>query len=124
LKDYEVYDFYQRGNYDPQSLYFGNPVIKETIDKLVNGYFRVPYGEFQPIYDSLVKYGDRYFILQDFESYMQAQRKIGNMYRNKYQWAEMSLSNTACSGAFSSDYTIERYAHEIWGVKTLTPRKD
>ncbi|SHE28919.1 glycogen/starch/alpha-glucan phosphorylase [Alkalibacter saccharofermentans] len=124
LKDYEVYDFYQRGNYDPQSLYFGNPVIKETIDKLVNGYFRVPYGEFQPIYDSLVKYGDRYFILKDFESYMQAQRKIGNMYRNKYQWAEMSLSNTACSGAFSSDYTIGRYANEIWGVKTLTPRKD
>lgn len=124
LKDYEVYNYYQRGDYDPQSLYYSNPIIKETVDKLVNGYFRVSYGEFQPIYDSLVKHGDRFFVLEDFESYIAAQEKISNMYRNKYQWAEMSLSNTACSGAFSSDYTIGRYADEIWGVKTFTPGKD
>jgi starch phosphorylase len=124
LKDYEVYNYYQRGDYDPQSLYYSNPIIKETVDKLVNGYFRVSYGEFQPIYDSLVKHGDRFFVLEDFESYIAAQEKISNMYRNKYQWAEMSLSNTSCSGAFSSDYTIGRYADEIWGVKTFTPGKD
>ncbi|NTW73049.1 MAG: glycogen/starch/alpha-glucan phosphorylase, partial [Eubacteriaceae bacterium] len=118
MKENEVYDYYHKGNYDPLSIYHKNLDLKASIDKLVNGYFKVSYGEFQPIFDSLVKYGDRFFILKDFEDYTIAQEKINNLYLNKDRWASMSLANTASSGAFSSDYTILRYAKEIWGIES------
>ncbi|HCX64299.1 MAG TPA: hypothetical protein DHN33_03715 [Eubacteriaceae bacterium] len=124
LKEKDVYDYYQNGKYDAQKIYSQNKWIKDTLDKLVNGYFKVSYGEFQQIFDSLVKYGDRFFVLEDLMAYREAQVKINQMYRNKYQWATMSLRNIACSGAFSSDSTIEKYAKEIWEIKKLERERD
>ncbi len=75
---------------------------------------------FRPIYDSLLstKYGvaDRYFILKDFRSYAEAQKKVSEAYEDKDRWAKMALLNTACAGKFSSDRTIEEYAQEIWNL--------
>jgi starch phosphorylase len=117
LKVEEVYDYYQNGHYNAYELYNNSPDLKAVIDELVNGYLPVPKDEFIPIADRLLRFNDEFFILKDFESYCEAQRNIADVYRNKYQWSKMSLANIACSGAFSADYTIERYATSIWNVQ-------
>ena len=66
------------------------------------------------IYDSLITYNDEYFVLRDFYSYIEAQKSLQELYINKDLWNKISLKNTACSGFFSSDRTIEEYIHDIW----------
>ena len=61
-----------------------------------------------------------YFILKDFRSYAEAQRKIDERYRDTNGWAKTVMTNTAKAGKFSSDRTIEEYATEIWKL-TKTP---
>ena len=63
---------------------------------------------------------DTYFILKDFRSYAEAQRKIDERYRDTNGWAKTVMTNTAKAGKFSSDRTIEEYATEIWKL-TKTP---
>ena len=70
------------------------------------------------LYDSLIN-EDVYFILKDFASYVEAHRKIDTLYRDEKNWAKMVMLNTACSGKFSSDRTIEEYAKEIWNLKKV-----
>ena len=72
-------------------------------------------------FESLVQYnGDQFFVLRDFESYLEAQDKADQAYRNPKHWAQMSLINTANAGHFSSDLTIDRYVDDVW---KLTPNK-
>jgi starch phosphorylase len=117
LKVEEVYDYYQNGHYNAYEIYNNSPDLKAVIDELVNGYLPVPKDEFIPIADRLLRFNDEFFVLKDFESYRLAQERIAEIYRDKYQWSKMSLANIACSGAFSADYTIERYATSIWNVQ-------
>ena len=77
--------------------------------------------EGREIFESLVQYnGDQFFVLRDFESYLEAQDKVDQAYRNPKHWAQMSLINTANAGHFSSDLTIDRYVDDVW---KLTPNK-
>ena len=57
---------------------------------------------------------DTYFILADFQSYAEAQRRVEAAYRDEERWAKMAMMNTACSGKFTSDRTIQQYVDEIW----------
>ncbi len=57
---------------------------------------------------------DRYFILGDFRSYAEAQKRVEAAYRDEKGWAKMALLNTACSGKFTSDRTIQEYVDDIW----------
>ncbi|MFR9071482.1 MAG: glycogen/starch/alpha-glucan phosphorylase, partial [Paraclostridium sp.] len=66
------------------------------------------------IYNSLITYNDEFFVLRDFENYIQAQKKINDLYIDKSHWNKMALINIANSGIFSSDRTIKEYANEIW----------
>ena len=80
---------------------------------------------FRDIYNSLLnndggRRADTYFILKDFRSYAEAQRKIDERYRDTNGWAKTVMTNTAKAGKFSSDRTIEEYATEIWKL-TKTP---
>jgi starch phosphorylase len=117
LKVQEVFEYYKNGHYNAYELYNNNPNLKAVIDELINGYLKVPKDEFIPIVDRLLRFNDEFFILKDFDSYCEAQSRIGELYRDKYQWQKMSLANIACSGVFSADYTIERYATSIWNVQ-------
>lgn len=119
LKDYEVYDFYNNYNYNSEKLYNENPIIKSTLNSLIDGRINRGGGDFRNIFDLLIKHNDHYFILKDFEDYRRAQEKIGNLYRNKMKWQDMSLVNIAKSGYFSSDNTIKKYAEEIWNIQPL-----
>lgn len=122
----EINEAIHNNTYHPQEYYHKNPLLKQTLDSLINGTFTI--GEesslFQELYDSLL-YGsdgnnpDTYFILKDFEPYRQAQEKINQLYKNKEIWSKMMLANIAQCGKFSSDRTIREYAKEIWNIKEI-----
>lgn len=57
---------------------------------------------------------DTYFILKDFKPYAEAQRKVEAAYKDEKGWARMAMLNTACSGKFTSDRTIQEYVDDIW----------
>lgn len=116
LKDEEVYRYYHQGGYSALDLYHKDPHLKLVIDQLTNGFLPANREEFVPIVDRLLRFNDEFFVLKDFESYCEAQERMGLYYRDKLHWMKMSLQNIACSGKFSADYTIEQYAKEIWRV--------
>ena len=63
---------------------------------------------------SLLEWGDPYFVLADYRSYIEAQEQVDLIYREPNLWAEKAIRNVAGSGKFSSDRTISEYANEIW----------
>jgi starch phosphorylase len=112
---------YERGGgYNPEEIYRSNPNVHRVLDQLVDGTFSKGNTElFRPLYNSLLNTqnssrADTYFILKDFESYAEAQQEISIAYQDKKRWAKMAMMNTACSGKFSSDRTIQEYVDEIW----------
>jgi starch phosphorylase len=117
LTEPEVYNLYEEGTYRSMDIYENDPRVKRVIDQLTNGFLGVPEEEFAIIRDSLLQHNDEYFILKDFDDYVAAQKKIGEFYQNKKKWYEMSITNIACSGKFSSDRTILEYSSGIWGVE-------
>ena len=90
----------------------------------MNGTFDRDTELFRPIYDSLLtnNYGpaDKYFILADFRSYAEAQKRVEQAYRDHKGWARMAMMNTASAGKFSSDRTIKEYVDEIWKLDSVT----
>ncbi len=118
LRVQDVYDYYQTGDYNAYEIYHDNPVLKTVVDQLVNGFLPAAKDEFIPIVDRLLRFNDEYFVLKDFEDYCDAQDRISLYYPNKYHWGKMSLVNIAHSGVFSADYTIDKYAKEIWHIKS------
>ena len=90
-----------------------------VIEDLVNGTYSSDKGLFKPIYDNLILYNDEFFVLKDFQSYLEAQNKINNLYKDKYNWQKICGINIAHSGIFSSDRTIKEYATDIWGSELI-----
>ncbi len=115
LKDYEIYEYMDNNSYNSRELYYKNREIKQVLESLIQK-DSIDFGDFRLIYDLLTKYNDTYYILKDFESYKKAQEKISSLYRDREKWSKMSLINIAHSGKFSSDYTIKKYADEIWNI--------
>ena len=113
----EVYDHYARHDYDSRGVYENNPIIHRVVDSFVDGTLPNVRNEGSEIYEALITHNDEYFLLEDFASYMAAQEKIDQLYRDKKLWARMSLVNIATSDKFTSDDTIEQYAKEIWNLK-------
>ena len=62
---------------------------------------------------------DTYFILKDFRSYAEAQKKVEEAYRDQNRWSKMAMMQTACCGKFSSDRTIEEYVKDIWKLEKV-----
>lgn len=113
----EVYDHYVRHDYYSRGVYESNPVVRRVVDSFVNGTIPNVRNEGSEIYEALITHNDEYFLLEDFASYVAAQEKIDQLYRDKGKWAHMSLINIATSDKFTSDDTIEQYAKEIWNLK-------
>lgn len=109
----EVYDHYARHDYDSRGVYENNPIIHRVVDSFVDGTLPNVRNEGSEIYEALITHNDEYFLLEDFASYVAAQEKIDQLYRDKEKWARMSLVNIATSDKFTSDDTIEQYAKEI-----------
>lgn len=122
----EVLAKYQDNSYDPWALYNMNQDIRMVLNELINGTFHKNTEMFRELYDSLLNgidgRPDQYFVLEDFASYAEVQKKVDTAYRNKKKWAEMAIINVAKSGKFSSDRTIAQYADEIWNLKRVPVR--
>lgn len=115
----EVHEYNKNGSYNAKEIYHTDRIIKDTLDQLLDRRLHTYYEEFHSLFDILYKYNDNYFILKDFHEYRMAQEKIDNLYRNSDKWFQMSLTNIAHSGKFSSDITIKKYADEIWDIKSV-----
>ncbi|MPN64020.1 Glycogen phosphorylase [bioreactor metagenome] len=89
--------------------------LQKVMDSLINGTYSKEHNDFRPIYDALTTYNDEFFVLKDFNSYVEAQSRINSLYEDFGTWQRMSATNIAHSGIFSSDRTIEEYATGIWG---------
>jgi len=103
--------------YIPYAYYEKNQELQAILGLLRDGYFS--HGDvnlFKPLCDHLM-YSDDYFVLADYESYIQAQDKVNRTWLSPGKWSSMSIINTARMGYFSSDRSIEEYCNIIWGVK-------
>ncbi|MEG0684584.1 MAG: glycogen/starch/alpha-glucan phosphorylase, partial [Coprobacillus sp.] len=114
LKDNEVNELRRHGQYSAWDYYNNDTHIKRVVDSLVDGTFHESREEFRMIFDELMNRNDEYFLFADFESYIKAQEKINDLYKDRAVWSKMCLVNIAKSGYFSSDRTIEDYVADIW----------
>ncbi len=117
----EVTTLQDANNYNPRYYYESDDRIREVLDQLTNGFFEtVSQDEFRMIKDTLL-YKDQYFVLKDFAAYVEAQDKANELYKDRSKWLEMSIMNTAKSGFFSTDRTMEEYNKDIWKLKKVKP---
>ena len=117
LTSEQVMDYYAHGGYNAVETFNSDPRLQLIIEQLQNGFFGVGPDEFNLILKNLFDTNDEFFVFKDFASYVEVQRKVDSLYRNKERWLKMSLINIANSGIFSSDNIIKRYADEIWNIK-------
>ena len=116
----EVINFENNGGYHPMDYFNNDQDIRRVLMQLINGeYAKDDPERFREIYDSLLNTNssdraDTYFILADFKSYAEAQRRVEEAYRDETRWAKMAILNVASSGKFTSDRTIQQYVDEIW----------
>ena len=116
----EIINLENNGGYNPMDIFNNDQDIRRVLMQLINGYYSPQDPElFRDIYNSLLNTqssdrADTYFILKDFRSYAEAHKKIDQAYRDEKWWAKAAMLNTACSGKFSSDRTIEEYVKDIW----------
>ena len=112
-------------SYDPMQIFNSDQDIRRVLMQLINGYYSPEDPElFRDIYNSLLNTlssdrADTYFILKDFRMYADAQKRVDEAYRDQKWWAKAAMLNTACSGKFSSDRTIEEYVKDIWHLKKV-----
>ncbi|MBW8348959.1 glycogen/starch/alpha-glucan phosphorylase [Bacillus sp. IITD106] len=115
----EVIHFYQNGGYNANDIYRTDDRVRRILDQLHDGEFGTHDIEFKDIYYNLLSQNDPYFVLKDFESFIEIHKLVEQTYRNQSLWQEMSITNIAYSGNFSSDRTIQEYASEIWKIKPV-----
>ena len=126
LSSDEVINFENNGGYEPRDIYNSDADIRKVVDQLVDGtYAHGNTEQYRDLYNSLLNRvggnrADQYFILKDFRSYADAQKRVEAAYRDSEGWARKALLNTACCGKFTSDRTIEEYVNDIWKLEKVT----
>ena len=125
LSSDEVIRYENQGGYNPVDIYNSDGDIKRVVDQLVDGTYANGDTElYRDLYNSLLNTqssdrADTYFILKDFRSYAEAQRKVEEAYRDQDRWSRMALLQTASCGKFTSDRTIQEYVDEIWKLDVV-----
>ena len=101
------------------------PQLPPEVEQLWKAALANPdYQMYKNLYNSLLNTQstdkpDMYFILKDFRSYADAQKRVEEAYRDQQRWSRMAMMQTACSGKFSSDRTIEEYVNDIWHLEKV-----
>ena len=125
LSSEEVINYENNGGYNPIDIYFNDWELKRVVDQLMDGtYANGNHEMYKNLYNSLLNTqstnkADMYFILKDFRSYAEAQKRVEAAYRDEQRWSRMAMLNTACSGKFTSDRTIEEYVQDIWKLEKV-----
>mgnify|MGYP004570673839 CR=1 FL=1 len=126
LSSDEVINYENNGGYNPMDIYNSDADIRRVVNQLIDGTYSQGDKEmYRDLYNSLLtaqggSKADTYFILKDFRSYADTQKKVEEAYRDKDRWAKMALLNTASCGKFSSDRTIQEYVDDIWHLDKVT----
>ena len=122
----EVIAHEKNRDYNPMDIFNQDQDIRKVLTQLINGFYSQNDTElFRDLYNSLLntqctQYADTYFILADFRSYVEAQKKVEAAYRDEERWAKSAILNVANSGKFSSDRTIQEYVDDIWHLDKIT----
>lgn len=116
----EVIEYEKNDNYDPVVIFNEDAELRRVLMQMVNGFYSPDNPDlFRPLYNSLLNTqnsakADTYFILKDFRSYVEAQKRVEAAYRDAEGWTRSAILNIAHSGKFSSDRTIQEYVDDIW----------
>lgn len=121
----EVIRYENQGGYNPMEIFNNDQDIRKVLMQLINGTYAQDTELFRPLYNSLLNTqssakADTYFILKDFKPYAEAQKRVEEAYKDEERWAKSAILNTACSGKFTSDRTIQQYVDEIWHLDKVT----
>lgn len=126
LSSDEVIEYEKNGGYNPRDIYNKDQDIRMVLTQLINGFYSPNDPNlFRELYNSLLdsnggEKADQYFILKDFRSYEEAQKRVGEFYKDQEAWAKAAMLNTAKAGKFTSDRTIEEYVDDIWHLDKVT----
>ncbi len=109
----------KENGYNPLEYYEGNKELKKIIDMISSNYFNASEpGIFQPIIEKLLN-DDYYCLFADYQSYIDAQDKVSELYMNTNEWTKKTVLNVARVAKFSSDRSIKEYAEKIWKVEPV-----
>lgn len=115
----------KRSNYNPQAIIENDADLKRVVKLLTDGHFnQFEPGCFDNIIQAFTNPHDQWMTVADFRSYIDAQHQAGLAYQDKERWTAMSITNTALSGKFSTDRTMEEYNQDIWKLKKTAPHPD
>ena len=104
--------------YNPHWHYENEPETRAALDLIFSDHFSTNEpGAFEPLREMLLTHGDHYMHLADLKSYLEADRKLVEVYADPHGWSRKAILNVAGSGRFSSDRTIAQYSGEIWNAK-------
>ncbi|XP_059843880.1 glycogen phosphorylase, liver form [Hypanus sabinus] len=116
MRIHEVQELDRKG-YNATEFYEKIPELKQVIDQIAGGYFSPNQPDLFKDILTMLFHHDRFKVFADFQSYVETQEKVNQLYQNPIEWTKMVIKNIASSGKFSSDRTVTEYAHEIWGVE-------
>lgn len=123
----EEIESHDNGEYIPYHIYNNDPKIKRVMEALVNGTLNDGgTGIFRELYDSIIhkvdwgqSHPDKYFLMYDFQSYVDTKLRLNKDYADKYTFAKKCWMNICNAGKFSSDRTIKDYADNIWHIDPI-----
>jgi starch phosphorylase len=107
-----------RSWYDPRWHYEREPETRAALDLIASGHFSPGEPElFRPLHDGLLLRGEPYMHLADLAAYIEADRRLTDLWAQPEEWVRKAILNVSASGRFSSDRAIAEYASEIWNVR-------
>ncbi len=109
-----------RAAYNPNQLIAQDENLNRVMALLESGHFNLfEQGLFDDIISAIRSPNDPWIVAYDFASYVEQQQQAALTYLDKNVWTRMSILNTAASGEFSSDRTIQQYSDEIWRLSPM-----
>ena len=112
----------QRIHYDPNRIIDNDADFRQVMQLLECGYFnQFEPGRFDTIIESIRNPYDPWMTAADFRSYVEAQQRAAEAYQDQEQWLRMSIINSARSGRFSTDRTMQEYNRDIWRMQPVAP---
>jgi len=112
-----------RGSYNPNAIIDGDEDLKRVMGLLECGHFnQCEPGLFTSISGAIRSGTDPWLVAADFRSYVEAQQNAAMAFQDKEKWLRMSILNTAYSGKFSTDRTMQDYNRDIWKLSPIAPK--
>lgn len=114
-----------RKKYNPSAIIETDEDLSRVMKLLICGHFnQFEHGIFNDIIHSITSPHDQWMTIADFRSYINAQQQAAEAYRDQERWTKMSILNTACSGKFSTDRTMQEYNRDIWKMHAVPVRQN